>query len=120
VRSRMVYPMLTLQREARSLAAVPRPQVVQKAEGQGQKLVLAEQEHRVVVGMSQVIGHVSIALMQTPPQLLPALSAAPVDLEALDAFLIHQICTLCAFPPSALQTCPSSFSFASMCPAEPV
>jgi hypothetical protein len=52
--------------------------------------------------MSQVIGHVSIALMQTPPQLLPALSAAPVDLEALDAFLIHKIFTLCAFPPSAL------------------
>ncbi len=86
MRLRMGYPMLTLQREARSLAAVPRPQVVQKAEGQGQKLVLAEQEHQVVVGMSQVIGHVSIALMQTPPQLLPALSAAPVDLEALDAF----------------------------------
>jgi hypothetical protein len=86
--------------------------------------------------MSQVIGHVSIALMQTPPQLLPALSAAPVDLEALDAFLIHQICTLCAFPPSALDlsiklcfcTLAShhvggellGFSFASMSPAEPV
>jgi hypothetical protein len=80
----MGYPMLTLQREARSLAAVPRPQVVQKAEGQGQKLVLAEQEHRVVV--SQVICHVSIALMQTPPQLLPALSAAPINLEHLTLF----------------------------------
>jgi hypothetical protein len=36
--------------------------------------------------MSQVIGHVSIALMQTPPQLLPALSATIVDLEALYVF----------------------------------
>ncbi len=86
VHLRMGYLMLTLQREARSLAAAPRPQVVQKAEGQGLKLVLSEQEHQVVVGMSQVIGHVSIALMQTPPQLLPALSAAIVDLEALYVF----------------------------------
>jgi hypothetical protein len=77
---RMGYLMLTSQREARSLAAVPGPQIVQKAEGQGLKLVLSEQEYPVVVRMSQVIGHVSIALMQKPPQLLSALSAAAIKL----------------------------------------
>jgi hypothetical protein len=66
---RMGYLMFTSQREARSLAAVPGPQIVQKAEGQRLKLVLSEQEYPFVVRMSQVIGHVSIALMQKPPQL---------------------------------------------------
>jgi hypothetical protein len=56
---RMGYLTLTSQREARSLAAVPGPQIVQKAEGQGLKLVLSEQEYPVVVRMSQVIVHVS-------------------------------------------------------------
>jgi len=42
--------------------------------------VLSEQEYPVVVRMSQVIGHVSIALMQKPPQLLSALSAAAIKL----------------------------------------
>ncbi len=35
---RMGYLMLTPQREARSLAAVPGPLIVQKAEGQGLKV----------------------------------------------------------------------------------